>query len=316
MNRWGFFRQGWLFLAIPVLTESLTTNQSFTQVFSPIGYFFLFFAYCIPVYLIYVLMVRWDLNVVGVFVLGLAYGIFNEGVLAKTLLMTDQKVPVTAFAGYDVWGVNLPWAMVIIFWHACHAVFYPVILARFLYPTLGRDKDFPRPGLAAAACFYLIAGSLFFLVVHKGTDPVYLFIFAALIIVLIVIARKWPKAWDIDLAAEHTKSIRHSRSLLVGGAMLGLFIIPAIIASLHWVVPLQAALTVILYALFFLFLKRGQYFQLPNIVFVALGDYVVYAAAGLMGSLDNMDRLAGEAVAICVLIILFYLVRKRDRLIG
>jgi hypothetical protein len=99
-------------------------------------------SYGVPVLLIRELAVARRLNVAGVVLLGLAYGILNEGVLAKTLTQPDGP-PLEAFAGYGRIGeLQGGWTVFILFWHALHSVLYPILLCRWMFPAAADRRWF------------------------------------------------------------------------------------------------------------------------------------------------------------------------------
>jgi hypothetical protein len=121
-------------LIIPLLTELLSGNTSAPVFFNPIVFLFFIVAYSFPALLIRELYLKWKLGVVGLFVLGLAYGIFNEGVAARTILQTGAVVATAPFEHYGVLGFNIPWMIFIVPWHAFFSVVYPVVLVHAIYP--------------------------------------------------------------------------------------------------------------------------------------------------------------------------------------
>jgi hypothetical protein len=134
-----------LALIAPLLTELLSTNVTLLQfVQQPWLYpFFATLGYGIPVLLIRETALRWRLGPPGLCSLGLIYGIYNEGLWAKTFLLT-QHMPVHEFEGYGVVaGIALPWALTISLWHALYAVVFPLTIVLYLCPE---DRELPWLG--------------------------------------------------------------------------------------------------------------------------------------------------------------------------
>src|SRR5512135_1878497 len=88
-----------LVLLAPVLTEVATGNTPLRAYLDPRIALFLTLAYSVPAVVIRELAVRRRLSVGGVFLLGLAYGIWNEGLLAQTLIRAEH-VPIDRFDHY------------------------------------------------------------------------------------------------------------------------------------------------------------------------------------------------------------------------
>src|SRR5262249_31831552 len=150
----------WLFVIVapPILTEIASGNMPVHALLNPGVALFLVGAYSFPLLIIRETSVRWRLCTLGVFILGLAYGIGNEGLLAQTLVRSEH-VPIDRFDHYAyVAGFNLSWACVIVPWHATFAVLFPLTLLTFWFPV---SSDGPWLGQRA---FRLLAGLLILLV--------------------------------------------------------------------------------------------------------------------------------------------------------
>ena len=67
-----------LLFAPGILAEILSGNTPITKLFNPVDLFFLVLAYGVPVMLIWEYKVRYSLSLASIFLIGIAYGIFNE----------------------------------------------------------------------------------------------------------------------------------------------------------------------------------------------------------------------------------------------
>jgi hypothetical protein len=71
----------------------------------------------------------------GYLLLGLVYGIYNEGLFGKTFF--QSQIANTSFNNYGiVWDINLTWAAVIIVFHAFYAFLFPLLIVYNLFPKL------------------------------------------------------------------------------------------------------------------------------------------------------------------------------------
>jgi hypothetical protein len=148
-----------LLIAPPILTEIVSGNTPAHALFDPRIAIFLVLAYSFPLLVIREAALRWRLSTAGVFLLGLAYGILNDGLLAQTLLHYEH-VPIDKFDHYlYIGGFNLSWASVIVPWHAFFAVLFPLTLLAFWFPSCAHEawlsKRFFR--VLAATLLALIA---------------------------------------------------------------------------------------------------------------------------------------------------------------
>ena len=95
---------------------------------------FLTLGYGVAVLLVRELAVRWSSGPLGIFFLGLGYSIFNEGLLAKTLIV-EQSLPINQYDHYGYClGISWPWMAGIGGWHACASVMFPVAFTHHLFP--------------------------------------------------------------------------------------------------------------------------------------------------------------------------------------
>ena len=102
-----------LMIISPLLAEVLTNSTPITSLINPVSLFILFFAYSIPILILREVSVRWKTGILGLFLMGFAYGLFNEAILAKTILL-QTSVPVPTFDNFGFYlGVNFPWLIVI-----------------------------------------------------------------------------------------------------------------------------------------------------------------------------------------------------------
>ncbi len=302
----------WVFFTIPILTELLTVNQSFSQIFNPGGYLFAVLAYSIPVILINELAIRWRLGIVGLFVLGLAYGIFNEGILAQTILMTDQRVPIAAFAGYNWAGLNLPWAATILPWHALFAVVYPIVIYRSLYPCESQQVKFSSRGLVVVTVVYFILGSFFHIKFNFGTSIHYVWLFWAFILGLIYLARRCARYPQLNWPQERVgNKCRGAGGLLIGSVLILLLIVPILLANIRVSILWHTMISLILYVCIFKVFKNKRYFDLSVFAFIAMGHYFTQAVFGFLVSKKDVDLLLGEIVVVSLLILYFVCICRK-----
>lgn len=293
----------WVFFTIPILTELLTVNQSFSQLFNPGGYLFNVLAYSIPVILINDLAIRWQLGIVGLFVLGLAYGIFNEGILAQTILMTDKSVPIVAFAGYNWAGLNLPWAATILPWHALFAVVYPIVIFRSLYPSESQQENLSSRGLVVAAAVYFIFGSFFHMKFNIGTAILYLWIFWVFILGLVYSARRCTRHPQLNWPRGRVENkFRGVGGLLIGCFLIFLLIVPILLANIRVPIMWHVMISLVLYIFIFRVFKNKRYFDLSVFAFIAIGHYLTQAFLGVLLSKKDVDLLLGGIVVVSLLI--------------
>jgi hypothetical protein len=129
-----------LMILSPLLAEVLSSNLSLAGFLDPLNLVLLVtLGYGIPVLLIRELAVRKKLGVQGLLLLGLAYGVYNEGIIAKTFLLTHD-VPLVQFNGYGMLlGIGVPWALLITLWHALFSVLLPILYVYHFFPSASEE---------------------------------------------------------------------------------------------------------------------------------------------------------------------------------
>lgn len=172
-----------------ILTELVTANTPVTSFFDPLNLLLLVITYGLPLLVIRDLSVRWKLGFFGVFVLGLAYGIFNEGILAQTLVNSGH-LPIESYDHYFRFGgINTAWAFIIVPWHALHAVIFPLLIIQFFHREW--DKLLSN-SVFAVLCGLIAGGSLLVVLVHHTPALVFLEI---LMLALVAAARYFRKKY-------------------------------------------------------------------------------------------------------------------------
>lgn len=213
-----------LFVLAPFTGEVLSSNVPASLfVLRPTLIAFAVVTYSVPVLLIRELWVARTLSPSALLVCGLAYGIFNEGILARTLLLR-AGLPVPIFDGYLVaWGVTWSWGITILVWHAIFSVATPIIVVHTLWPEAARVRWLTKGWSIAALAVTFVTSLLYFR--SEGAPappPIYFLAFVFGIGVLLAMAARWK-----ERVHEHA---RPSWTPLLAGALFfaffaGLFVI-------------------------------------------------------------------------------------------
>jgi hypothetical protein len=140
------------------------------------------------------LVVRRRLGPSSFIVLGLAYGVFEEGLVLQSLF--DQHYPGLDFLGYygHGAGTSWPWAAFIVPYHAVFSITIPIGLVHLWSPDAAGRPWLTRAGMAAVAtlfvvgCFDLL---LFFTLARRpqpATSATALSVTAALVVAVVLLA--------------------------------------------------------------------------------------------------------------------------------
>jgi hypothetical protein len=130
----------------------------------------------VPIYgagalLIRELIVRRHGGVLSVLALGVAYGLFEEGLALQSL--TSSHLYGAADWAPRILGVNPSYTELNLVYHAVFSVLVPIALTELLYPGWGRQPYLRRRGVVVAGIVTLLGGLLMRVVVPPVEDPGY-----------------------------------------------------------------------------------------------------------------------------------------------
>jgi hypothetical protein len=302
-----------LLLLAPFLTELLSGNLPASQFFQPQVYVFLAtVGYGFPILLLRELAVRRQLGLAGLFALGLVYGIFNEGILAKTFYLAI-KVPIGTFDGYGyVFGIAVPWAITISIWHALHSFVYPIVAVCYFFPAHRQSPWLSRRAIVLCAIPTALVGVLMFFHPDKDRaagDPAHfiaMVIGSGLLIWLATQLKSRPAMGDSGML--------QTPAIFVGGlAFLAFLFVPIVLAAVKIPVSVFYAYNLILVALMLWLLRRRESWPLNNVLLFGIGDDTLMALAGLAGAMARQDiqRMVTSLAFLAVFGWLWMRLRKR-----
>lgn len=296
----------------PVLTELLSGNLVFSKFFSPPILLFLLVVYGLPVLLIREFAISRRLGIEGIFFLGIAYGIFNEGICAKTLLMSKNVPLGDVYGHYPLFGgINIAWAGMILIWHALHSVLYPILIVSVLYPDSRKSVWLGRNEIVFAAIVpAVIAVGLFVIQEIYPAPMIYLPFFILLIAGSVYFSQKIPQ--------NHIHTVHNiERRLwycLAGCLFFSFIFIPVVLgklkAPLLWVMLLPSVIVILFYSLF----RRLNWFSSEALLLIILGNYTADVVFLFLGGIfqHSWEKVAagGVFLSVLALFIITLLTRK------
>lgn len=292
------------------LPEVTTGNTPIVTFFKPENFLFLVvFGYGLPVLLIRELAVRARLGTAGIVVLGFAYGSYNEGLLAKTMI-DIHHVPMAVYNDYGViGGVDIPWALTISLYHALGSVLFPILLIHALFPAEAERPWIDARAAAVLGGAVLSLASIWFLSPNKlpGT-PAQLVLFLGVFVAGVAIATRLPRpditrriappagVFPVLLGVSVTIAFMALSLLASAKAPLALFIIAwaAIIFAYAWFITSrgwQAPPNLLLFGL-------GLYMQSVLLAMVLNGAALAHNGSTLTGFASLVAGVALEAIFI------------------
>ena len=297
-----------LLLITPFLTELLSGNLQPQIFFTPHIFFLLVVvAYGFPILVIRELSVRWRLGLAGTFLLGLAYGVLNEGILAKTILLSEN-VPIPTFDNYGfIGGFSIAWALLIIIWHALHAVVFPILFVHYLFPAHKSETWLNKPLTVFAIVPAVIFGTIGFFSANgeglasrpSGTLGQLLIFVIAILLFAYFASRLKRSEIDVKSNNDFFKPFLLGISFVIVHILVSLILtgirVPVLIYFLYSIVVL---------GIYWKILKKKKWHMLPQIILVGLGMYIGTATLGLVGALSS--GAVSQAVAEIGFLIIFF----------
>jgi hypothetical protein len=192
-----------LLLLTPGIPEYLSASSNITLlVINPPG-FLLFLATNIGLYgsgviLIREAMIRWKKGWASVFILGVAYGIVEEG-LALWTLFNPLAQPVGNLGFYGHWlGVNWVWTVSLLIFHSVYSIGLPIFLFGLVFPELRHKSLVSMRGVRISFLGLTVDSILLFILESAIYGPYNpgagLMIFSGIVITILVLAaRKLPR---------------------------------------------------------------------------------------------------------------------------
>lgn len=211
-----------LILLSPILAEILSNSSPPAEFFQPHIFLILVAMYGSGVLIVRELSLKWNKGWLSILLLGAAYGIVEEGLIAKSFF-DPNWVDLGILGTYGRWlEVNWLWTVGLIIFHAVYSIAIPILIFHFLFPYLKKERLLKTKGLVIS----FIVLFLVFLVANKALSTYtlsggqYLLSFIA-IIVLVLAARFIRPQKHLPKTHEPTK--KPSRFMLLGAIFGFLF---------------------------------------------------------------------------------------------
>ncbi len=290
-----------LILITPFLTELLCSNIPASVFFHPYVFFMTVLVYGLPVLAIRELSIRWNLGILGILIFGVAYGIYNEGICAKTLLLT-QNVPIDAFDGYSFLTINFSWSILILVWHALHSILYPILTVTYLYPENQPSTWLNRKLLVLACLLFTTAGVIMFFNTPRIQVPlVYPLLFTGIIICLVFVSKFVAKTPLIK-----TVPVKTSIYPAILGFCFHLFYVLGLVILAQKKLP---ELLLLLYAVFILilvyyFLKMKEWLTIPHLLVFAIGDY---CGVSFFSTISGLTKGSLEITVVSIFFVILFI---------
>ena len=244
----------WMVLILLSITfAEFLTGSTFVllPLLNPIGGVFLVGLYGAGVLLVREASVRWAKGWPTILLLGVAYGIAEEGLGTKTFF---GPIGVGTLGVYGHWaGVNWVWATELALFHAIFSIALPIAVVGILFPAT-RGRSFLPTGRALGgvlAVFLATVGAMFVLF-NRSEIPSPALILASLgaIAALIALARVVPSSLD-RLGLRPARSAPRAGPFVLGAAFVWGFFAPAWIGPALVPVPALIVAAIVAWTVLF-----------------------------------------------------------------
>ncbi len=270
----------YLMVLVPLLTEVVTGSTPIHGFLDPMTVLLAIIGYCLPVLVVRAWAVRFKLGFPALFALGVAFGLFNEGLGSKTAILTDA-LPIVQFTSYGRWlDVNFPWIASIGLYQALAAVCLPILFVHHRFPDQRHQPWISHRVTVALTIVLLLIGCGFFLspVRIQGT-PVQMAIILAMMAAAVVLALVLPRSPDTWRGSATSPSLA---ALLFGLSIVSASVLLPALAAQAVPVWLYAVVFACGAGFYIWVLKRKGWDRTPNLTLFGLGFYMQSAAIGLL----------------------------------
>ena len=183
-----------LLILAPVFGELVSSSSPPKEFFTPIGFILLVALYGCGALFIRELARHWGKGWMSIFLLGLAYGIFEEGIFMRSFFDPSWQ-DLGVFNVYGRWlGVNWVWAIGLMLFHAIVSITLPILLVETAFPQEQTEPWLGRKGLIITGLVFISTVLLTPLFSHYQTIPG-IAGSIAVIIMLLWLAYRLPKKY-------------------------------------------------------------------------------------------------------------------------
>jgi hypothetical protein len=185
-----------LFFLSPMTAELLTGSAPPAEFFQPVSLVVLCLLYGSGAILIRDLSLRWRKGWPTMVVLGVAYGIVEEGLMVKSFF-DPTWMDLGPLGVYGRWGgVNWVWSLGLTVFHAVWSICIPILLVTLMFPRRAHEPWIGRRASRALAVLMAIDVAFGSLALTPYRPPAVPYALAVLaVIVLTLAARRMPRAF-------------------------------------------------------------------------------------------------------------------------
>jgi len=279
-----------LLLLTPGIPEYLSASSQITLLVINPPLFFLLLAANIGLYgsgviLIREAMIRWKKGWASVFLLGVAYGIVEEG-LALWTLFNPLAQPVGNLGFYGHWlGINWVWTVGLLIFHSVYSIGLPIFLFGLVFPELKHKSIVSMRGIRISVLGLTIDSILLFILESAIYGPYNpgagLMIFSGLVITTLVFAARRLPGDFLKIKLSEPKW-RPRKFATVGALLFPATLLTGGIAAGAGIPP-----------------------EIPMVVDVIFAMVILTQAFNAMGATNNQEQKVGFGIGLLFPIVVF-----------
>jgi len=310
-----------LFFLAPVIGELVSGSAPPVEFFNPFSILLLSALYGSGALLVREISLAWEKRWPTIFVLGLAYGIVEEGLMVKSFFDPNwMDLGVLGVYG-RAWGVNWVWSLFLTLYHAVFSISIPIYLTELIFPAVKDERWLTKRGVRSFAA--LLTGDVMvgFLFLTTYRPPFLPYALALLLVLFLAwLGKRMPRQW---WQAGGGRIRGTWWFFLVGtcgsfGLFLTNYLLPDVGAPVLLTLAVCAALPGVLWIIVRWISGHGKWGEKQRLALVSGGmSFLIFGALIAESSADRADNPAGMAIVglmtIAVLIALRVIVGQRER---
>jgi hypothetical protein len=305
-----------LIILTTLIPELFTGSTSIDILVNPTVLWGYLIGYGIAILFLREIAMRFSLNYGGIFILGMAYSFFNEGLLAKTyLIFQDDPVnklinlPVDFLANMgNFFGLNFGFTLTSAVWHGIGSMLIPICIIHYLYPKSAMTPWLSKKVTTGLGVLLALAGTTTFFSPEKiqGTNELF-FVIVLCMAFLFILALRFKKDDMTFLSQPITKPIQP----VLLGLSVGIFylVILNILGTMGNLVPYLVVFCLGVGG-YITILKKKLWTSTTGLIFFGIGFYAQTLVIPLL-FLRTPVNIATALIAYIILGVTYVWVKRR-----
>jgi hypothetical protein len=218
-----------LLMLAPFLGELVSGSSPPKEYFQPITFLLLTTLYGTGALIVRETARRWSKGWISILFLGMAYGIFEEGIMVRSFFDQGWQ-DLGQLAVYGRWiGINWIWSIALTIFHAVVSISIPIAITELLFPGVRESKWLSKKQLFVIMVIFLanaFIGPLFGMRITAAGMLANILS----IVGLIFLAYRWPMRKNSDAPANKVKNWRiiFAGFLMMIGLIIGMWVLPSL----------------------------------------------------------------------------------------